>query len=367
MKMTLRSKRTMLLSVVFVLFIAMILDIWIRKEEPLERFGEQFEDEAQTRTRQQADHGVTKTYERQLEIADTGAGLRELQLSGTNGPITVQRATGDNVSLHYAVTVSASDAEAADRKNEALNMEQHNEKGKVTLAAMAGGKTLDHDDYDIAYTLLVPDGIKLRLHAEEESIRLEGLRGDAEVASEGGLVELAGIAGSVIVNGSYGNVYASGINGNIKLNNQSGTATIEDVQGHVFLDSRSGKQFIRRVQGAVSGVTEGGLLYVSDISGNVNLSGTDGDIGLDGIRGDIKVVSRSGTTDVVLPKDGGFSYNVEVNEGNLLTKLPFVSDDPDNERKTNLKGTTGTGKWKVDITASIGDVIIHSPIEEAQP
>ncbi|SFT23805.1 Putative adhesin [Paenibacillus sp. BC26] len=365
--MTLRSKKTLLLSVVFVLFVVMILDFGIRKVEPLERFSEQFADVERTQAHQQANHGVTKTYERELEIAGTGAGLRELQLSGTNGPITVQRATGDNVSLHYAVTVSASDAEAAARKNSAVNIEQHNEEGKVTLAAMAGGKTIDHDDYDIAYTLLVPAGIKLRLHAEEESIRLEGLRGDAEVTSRGGLVELAGITGNVIVNGSYGNVYASGINGTITLNNQSGTATIEDVQGDVVLDSRSGKQFIRRVQGAVRGVTEGGPVYVSDIIGSVNLSGHDGDIGMDGIRGDIKVVTRSGTTDVVLPKDGGFSYNVEVNEGNLLTKLPFISDNPDNENMTSLKGTTGTGKWKVDITASFGDVIIHSPIEEARP
>ncbi|SDW98007.1 DUF4097 family beta strand repeat-containing protein [Paenibacillus sp. CF384] len=363
--MTLRSKRTLLLSVVLVLFVAMILDIGIRKEEPFKRFSDQFANKARTQARERANHGVTKTDERQLEITDPGT-LRELQLTGAGGPITVQRASGGNVSLHYAVTVSASDAEAADRMNKAVSIEQHHEAGKLALVAMAGGKTLDQDDYDITYTLLVPDGLKLELSAEEEPIRVEGIHGDVDVTSSGGLVELVGVTGSVTINGSYGHVYASGINGDIALNNKAGIASIEDVRGHVSVSSKSGKQFIRRVQGAVSGVTEGGPVYVSDITGSVNLSGVDGEIRMDGIRGDIKVGSQSGTTDVVLPQDGGFSFNVEATDGAILTKLPFISTNPDNENMTLLKGTTGTGKWKVDITSSNGEVIIHSPIEEAQ-
>src|SRR5690606_11607307 len=131
--MILRRKKILLLSSVLIMLALMILDIWINRDEGFETFGKQFFNEQKTREFRLAHPDVNKTMERQMEV-ERGS-IQEVFLSNTRGDISVSRATGSTIHIKATVTVNGADADKADRKLEAIQVQQTVDNGRLTIQA----------------------------------------------------------------------------------------------------------------------------------------------------------------------------------------------------------------------------------------
>ncbi|MCA0756297.1 DUF4097 domain-containing protein [Paenibacillus sp. N4] len=357
--MVFRKKRILLLTSVAVLLVLMILDLTIKKEQLLESFSEPFFNEQRTDAFYLANRQAKATSERQLEIERRE--LKEVLLAGTGGKIAVERASGDTIRLHYTVTATGADEEAANRRLEAVKVEEEIGEGRLTLAAKSEDKPIDNDAVSIDYVLQVPDGMKLRIDNEEGTVHIAGIRGDVDADSYGGLMEVADVTGNVKVAASYGDLLLSGITGSIDLENLYGEADIEQAKGDVTLMSRSGYTNMSGIEGKIAVDSENGSLHVRETTGQVEVAGRATAVQLEGIRGDMKITADSGYVKLILPQAEGYTLNAALTRSDIRTSLPVsVEREVQEDNMERLTGVIGAGSRKVDIKAESAELVIHS-------
>ena len=354
-----RKKRTLLLLSVTALFCLMIADIWTGKAQPFERFGTPFVNERKTDAYDASRREAVASADKELAIPR--GELAEVSLSSVvEGRISVSRSEDDTIRLRYTITATARDTDRANRKRDAVQIDQVSKDGRLTLEASVDGNRVDwNDETTIDYVLLVPDGMNVQVESENATVRIEGTTGDANVNAIGELLEIVDVQGNITSASDYGNVYLSGITGDVKLVNRSADANLIDVRGNVAIDNHSGRNFLRNVKGTVSGETTGGPIYMWDIDGSVELDSRNSDLRLEDVRGDIRVDADNGKTSVILAAGSGYRLNAATAGGRFRTTLPFPIES---ERKGDysLQGTIGDGKRQVDITSKDGNIVIYA-------
>ncbi|WP_245590337.1 DUF4097 family beta strand repeat-containing protein [Cohnella panacarvi] len=354
-----RKRRMLLLLSVAALFCLMIADFWTNKAESFERFGKPFVNERKTDAYDASRRESVATAEKELTIPRED--LAGVSLSSVvEGRISVNRSEDAMVRLRYTITATARDADLANRKRDAVQIDQVARDGRLALKASVDGKRVDwNDDTTIDYVLLVPDGMNVRVESENATVRIEGTVGDATATAIGELLEVVDVQGNVTATSDYGNIYLSGITGDIELINRSADANLIDIRGNVAIDNHSGRNFLRSIAGKVSGETKGGPVYMWNVDGAVELRSRNGDLQLEDVRGDIRVTADNGKTSVILPADSGYRLNAATAGGRFRTTLPFPVES---ERKGDysLRGTVGDGKWQVDVTSEDGNIVIYA-------
>lgn len=357
--MVFRKKRILLLSSVAVLLVLMILDITIKKEQLFESFGEPFFNEQRTDAFYQGHRQAKATSDRQLEFGRRE--LKEVQLAGVRGKIDVKRATGDTISLQYTVTATAADEEAANRRLEAVQVEEEIGEGRLTLAAKSGDRPIDYDTVSIDYVLLVPDAMKLRIENEQGTIHIAGIRGDVDVDSYNGLTEIVDVTGNVKAVTTYGDLLMSGVAGSMDLENRYGDTDIEHSKGDVRLLSRSGYNHMSGIQGKIAVDSEAGSVHLRETAGQVEVVSRAAYVQLDDVRGDMKIKSDSGTVKLLLPEAEGYTLNAALTRSDSRTSLPVSVVEEEQEGSTKrLTGVIGDGTWEVDVEAESAEFVIHS-------
>jgi hypothetical protein len=357
--MVFRKKRIVLLASIAVLFVLLILDIWIKKEDMLEAFGEQFFNEQRSEEYAEAHKDVVVTAEKKLEM--NRQEIKEVALSNKAGNISVKRATDNMIQLQYTITASARNIEAAKRKQEAVTIQEQISNERLTLAAMADGKALDDESITLDYVLLVPDAMKLWIENEDGAIAIHGINGDVNASTENGLTEIVDVRGNLSVKANYESLYISDITGSVNLENRSSEVNIEHVEGAIVLDGQSGSTFISHIKGEVTGETERGEIHLREVVGRVEFQSRESALQLDHIRGDIQVHSDSGALTLILAEAEGYALDAAVSNARIQTRLPFpIVYDTDGSHGAHMKGVIGNGTRKVAVVTNAADIIIYS-------
>jgi lia operon protein LiaG len=92
-----------------------------------------------------------------------------------------------------------------------------------------------------------------------------------------------------------------------------------------------------------------GALHVTSTSGNIRLQ-------VDKLVGDVKTNMLSGNIDLFLPKSSSFSLKAKAPSGKLNVKYPLTNKK---SSSTEVTGTSGSGKYKLEAEIMSGDVTIH--------
>lgn len=356
--MSIRKTRMVLLSSVALMLLLAVMDISLRKAELFEVFGEQFVNQQKTNAYQQAHQDVTSTSQRQLEI--NRQDFKVVSLSSIKGNINVKRSADQSIRLQYTVTASAADTEAAQKKRDAVTIEEEIQEGRLTLAAKVDGKSVDYDNLSIDYELQIPDAMKLKLENEDGAVRINGIHGDVDASSERGMMEIVDVQGRLSVNSNYGSIYLSDITGDIELENRGSSASINHTKGTVGLISQSGRNTISNIDGKVTSEADGGFVFLREISGLVEVESRAAELQLEHIRGDAKVTSEVGVTTFILPEYEGYRVNAAVSGGRILTQLPLpIKEATDGDYGAQMNGVVGNGAWSLDVKAELGDIIFH--------
>ena len=101
-----------------------------------------------------------------------------------------------------------------------------------------------------------------------------------------------------------------------------------------------------------------GNLEINHYTGAFNADVSSGKLLLqiDKLNNPIDIDLSSGNVDLDLPDNANFTLDGEVSSGNISSKFPLTTTETDNK---NLKGTHGSGKSKINISVSSGDVDIY--------
>jgi len=355
-----RYARILPLSIVALLLTLAILDLVVKKEELFVVYAEQFENEQRTDAYERSHQDVTVTAEGRLKRPREA--IKEVALAGANGDITVQRAPGDAIELRYTVRASGSDADAANRRLETVQVSEAVDKGngRLTFEATSGGKPTLSYAVAIDYVLLLPDAMKLSVKSTDGSVYIDGIKGDVSAVSENGLLDVVGTAGKLSVQASYGSVYVADVSGSVSLDNRHSDTHVESVQGDIAFDLYAGSAFIEDSAGKVSGTADMSAVHLRHIAGPTEVSGDRSRYRLNGIRGDIRVRSASEDITLVLPESGGYALDAAVNGGDIEAQLPLPIDHTgESGFDARVRGVIGDGRWSVRVEAEAGNIVIH--------
>jgi lia operon protein LiaG len=139
-----------------------------------------------------------------------------------------------------------------------------------------------------------------------------------------------------------GNVELSNMEiGELKQDVSSGNVKINSVttKSGTF-DISSGNLELRRYSGGINADLSSGRFFVQ----------------MDRLVDDVKIEVSSGKVDLNLPKDADFTLNGEVSSGNISCDFPLTTEGGNNK---SIKGTYGSGKHKIDLSVSSGNIRIY--------
>lgn len=359
--MSFRQKRSILLTSVAILFLLSILDVSFGKEDVFRTYSEQFVNEEKMDAFMGAKRAATATAQHQSEINKPE--VKEVLLASLGGKISVLRSESRGIRLQYTVTASAASTEAANRKRDAVTVEEQVQNGQLTFVTMANGKPIDPDDVSIEYVLYIPDAMKVNIANENGAVRISGIRADVEASSSNGLMEIAHVQGNISVKSTYGSLYMTDVTGEIKLTNNGSKTTMDHTTGNVVLNTKSGQTHVSEVLGKVTGNTKHGSVYIRQIVGAVDVNNQASDLQFDQIQGDTRVISEAGEISFILPESEGYALDASVSGGSIQTLLPLPiikqEADSNNDYEKRLKGQVGSGKWKVEAKVRSADILIQ--------
>lgn len=350
------KKRSLIVSTVFLLLLLLITDITVYKTSIFEAFGEQFLNEERTQMMQERYQAVEESEQHRLDFP--GKQISEVVFNEIHHKMTVQPAAGTDVGLEYTVKVYAKDEAAAEQKLNEVAIQDELSGGTLNLSAEADGQPIDPDYFAIEYTLLLPEGVNVKLDSHRGAIHIKGVQSDVEAHSVRGLVDITNVTGTVQVKSTDDHVYIANVNGDVELESERSMTTISEISGSIVLQNRQSSTFIDGIAGKVVADTQYGSLQLRQIKGRVDISDREGEIQMAELQNHVELRSTSGHVQLTRSDELGYRFDIQTNGGTIMTNLPIVVEKgkADTER---LQGTVGDGQWKIDAALHAGQITIH--------
>jgi len=128
--------------------------------------------------------------------------------------------------------------------------------------------------YPIDFEVVVPAGMKVRLHDTSGKIEIVGMKGDVEIDDGSGTLAVWDLGG------------------NLRVRKESGDIHVEEVRGATVIHSRSGQIHLARLN-ALEVKDSDGNLDVSDVA-SARIHNRGGNIRVDRVKGDLEIDDDSG-------------------------------------------------------------------------
>lgn len=128
--------------------------------------------------------------------------------------------------------------------------------------------------YPIDFEVVVPAGMKVRLHDTSGKIELVGMQGDVEVDDGSGTFSAWQLGGA------------------LRVRKQSGDIRVEDVRGATVINSHSGQTHLARLN-AVEVEDSDGNLDISDVA-SARIHNRGGNLSVERVKGDLEISDDSG-------------------------------------------------------------------------
>jgi len=164
----------------------------------------------------------------------------------------------------------------------------------------------------------------------------------------------------ILIDGSSGDIDINDLKAvELDIDLSSGSISLEKIMTDEFSYSiSSGNIDIEEMTtGKLQGQASSGRIDASSlISGSTEIESLSGKIMLDfkELNGDVRLSASSGRIELRLPKDSDFSYDLVASSGDIRNTFSGSNIDADNY----LSGTVKTGKYKIDVRTSSGDITI---------
>ena len=277
-----------------------------------------------------ADHDWNdERYKFEEEYSADLNGINEASIKTVNGAIRVEAWSENRVYIKVDERVKA------DSESEAAAI-----AGEIKLVGKVEGSRLsveidygryENDDrmksrYSGSLTVKLPTRLALYLDTVNGSITCVKMDGDIHFDTTNGAIQ------------------ADGTNGDANLDTTNGSITLGKVGGRVHADTTNGAITLLDVGGAIdASTTNGGIKAV--------LAGT--------LAGDVSLDTTNGAITLEVGPNSNFEVRADTSNGRVHDSLPAGRFSGDyNKRRTYMKGTVGSGGYKVTLDTTNGSIYI---------
>ncbi|MUT68621.1 DUF6677 family protein [Paenibacillus sp. NEAU-GSW1] len=317
-----------------------------------------------------ADYGEEKgfRYAKEQIVVPLDSAVARLKIVNPNGDVTLRSGDTDNVLIDSEVWVDMDNKDEADTVAEksivdfTIDTSADTEENAATIAAStaltiegkgeqygASGARKPH----MNIVVTIPRGsagLEASINVVSGTIDASGLASakSLKVSNVSGDIALADIQGNIEVTGIDGSITLRKAEGEASLKTKNGSIAVEDVTGGLTAETINGSVEINKVSGMIETETKNGKIRIVEAASSVKADTLNGGIEVSSpiVGGDWDIDSSVGEIVVQIPEEGDFSVYGSVTFGNIKTDFPF-----DVSKKT-VRGTFGSGKYRIQINAT---------------
>lgn len=181
------------------------------------------------------------------------------------------------------------------------------------------------------------------------------------------------LAGGLTIKVTSGEITVHHMRGPVDAETKNGSITAMMLEGNVTLDTYNGDIKAADITGAFDGSTISGSIDLQRVTGDVDTDTKNGQIGIqeaqsavraDTLNGDIRIASAIvggdwdinssiGEIHVQIPESGNYSVNGSVTFGDVTSDLPLAIN------KKTIRGTVGSGAFRINIDANSSIAVNH--------
>lgn len=323
-----------------------------------------------------------------------GAAVKAVLIEIPSGEINIVKSAGDGIDVRFKNTILADDQDEADKINAdmeykaelsgdrlviSIQPSRHNRHSKGIINRIIEGDW--SDDIYSALKVSLPDGksvkissasadidvresaLDLDIESASSDVILENTKGEFSCEVASGDIDVTGHKGSVMIKGVSSDLKLADIEGPVKIDAASGDINVENVKGTVQSSTASGDNRFYEIDGDLDINTASGDIVVETANGSVRANSISGDIRLNYLsapEGHFEIESVSGGISMAVSDK--FQGDIAVNSisGNVNSRLggKLVVDDGDSYEHSRLRGTVGSGKGRLKVATTSGDINI---------
>ena len=301
--------------------------------------------------------------------------IKEIKISNDFGEIEVKPSDSKFVKVEAEMEVKYNDEiKAREYIKNAINIEE-GELTEISVNLPSDGSKKDFSKAIVNFTIFIPDVEKVNVETSFGDINVADIKGELTVNNNYGAVVVNRITGNIIVKNSFGKINVSDINGDAKINNQNGQISVEKVTGSAQLETHFGGVKAKNIDANLTVENNNGSIEVDGVGSNADVKGSFGSIDVKDINGNLEVKNSNGRIGV---KDVDANVNIKnsfgsidyvsnnIKDADILVKTDFGNircDEGINITKSGqqskAEGKTGSGKNKIQITNTNGDININ--------
>ena len=256
-----------------------------------------------------------------------GGDVRILQVSETNGAVTVEPAPGDDITVRAERVVKAMGGDDAARKLLSRLQTETRLKGDVLVVASKYPENLPKDAVGrINYHIEIPVETQVEVTVKHGTVRVSPGAGRVQVKTANGPVEVVGAMGEVTVD------------------TENGAVTVRDTtpEAHIRITTRNGDATVRDCPGRVQ---------VTTAQGDVDYSASHAP------GGDLKFKTENGDIDVTAPADAKLDVTARTRRGSIACSLPLHVDK---HTAHLLRGRLNDPAFSLNADSVNGDIALHA-------
>jgi len=268
-------------------------------------------------------------YKFEEQFSSDLAGVDKVSISNVNGSIEVKSWTENKIEILIKEKVKAdNEAEAKEIADEIKFVGERN--GSELIIKLDFGRFKDdkkrHNKYSSSLEVKLPARLSLNLDTVNGSITTPHMAGDLNLDTTNGSIKTKGTDGDAVLDTTNGSIKIGKVGGSVNADTTNGSITLYDVSGAIKADTTNG---------SIIAIIPGKL------AGDVDLSCTNGSIELQ------------------VGPNSNFEIKAETSIGRVNNYLPSNRFKGDyNKKHTYLRGTLGSGGYKVNLDATIGSITI---------
>jgi DUF4097 and DUF4098 domain-containing protein YvlB len=198
---------------------------------------------------------------------------------------------------------------------------------------------------DVEFTISVPVGTPLEVHAISADIDVMSVCGEARLGSISGGVTLVCANGDAEVESVSGDVSASDITGRAEISSTSGDVEVRQVKGDLSARSVSGDVTLDRV--------DGNDVAVETVSGGIGFTGPIHD------NGRYRFRSHSGDVTVHPAGDLNAVVGVSTYSGDLESDWPITLNPGGRMHSREWEFTVGSGSARLNLESFSGTIYLR--------
>jgi hypothetical protein len=295
---------------------------------------------------------ITKTF----NVAAGG----KLTIRADRGSIDVKTAGTDKVEIE----VTREPGRGAPSDILEKHVVTFNQEGNdvVVDAKMTGPKTsgwFRGNNLKVHYAVTVPAKYDVNLKSAGGSISVKDLEGEARSQTSGGSLKFGQIKGMVHGDTSGGSINVAGATQDVDVHTSGGSISIGDVGGSVVAETSGGSIRIGDVKGAVKADTSGGSIEVNGAAGPVLAQTSGGPIRATITKqptGPCTFETSGGGIEVKMASDVAIDLDAHTSGGSVSTEFPVTVAGE--LKKNHLRSKVNGGGPKVTLGTSGGSIRI---------